>query len=211
MTTAHASAAAVLGTHPWVAQAALTRVAAGNDGAALLPSPLGIAMLCQQGRRAFVQTLSDHLTALGHAAPVQWRLCDEWPNAAHAAWLAALFDQPAVREPTLLHAQPTADGVALNLRLPLDLAHFDVHFPSLPILPGVVQLAWAQAFAAARLGTPAVCRRVDMLKFQRPLRPGDHVCLTLANQPAQHRLHFTYERAGVECSSGRLVWETTGE
>lgn len=206
MTGLIATASATLGTHAWISQAAID----ATDGAiraAVLPSVAGIKQLRRVGRRAFTEALAKHLVAQGHAAPAAWRLCDAWPTQADAAWLEAVFAHAPLLEPILVREQRTDDGVCLDLQLPLDLAHFDVHFPTLPILPGVVQLGWAQAYGAARLGTPATCRRVEMLKFQRPLHPGDAVRLSLVHHTAQRRVQFSYAREGVECSSGRLVWE----
>ncbi|WP_266170221.1 acyl-CoA synthetase [Dyella subtropica] len=116
---------------------------------------------------------------------------------------------PSPTHPVLL-AEHQQDGRhTLSLQLPLDLQYFEGHFPQLPVLPGLVQVAWALELAAPRLGTPTHCRRMEMLKFQQLLRPGDRVELTLMYEAARHRLHFTYQRDGADVSSGRLVWEAT--
>jgi 3-hydroxymyristoyl/3-hydroxydecanoyl-(acyl carrier protein) dehydratase len=102
------------------------------------------------------------------------------------------------------------DGVwTLRLRLPPELAHFAGHFPGAPVLPGVLQVQWALALAAPRLGIAPHCRDMEALKFQRLLRPGDVVELELRLDAARGKLHFAYRIDGAHCSSGRLRVEPT--
>ncbi len=97
------------------------------------------------------------------------------------------------------------DGVwTLRLRLPPQLAHFAGHFPDAPVLPGVLQVQWALALAAPRLGIAPRCREMEALKFQRLLRPGDEVELELRLDAPRGKLHFAYRIDGAHCSSGRL-------
>lgn len=109
-------------------------------------------------------------------------------------------------DPVLLGEHEHDGAWTLMLQVPVDLAYFPGHFPHAPVLPGVVQVAWALAFAAPRLGTPAHCRVMEALKFQRLLRPGDSVTLTLRYDASRHKLHFAYRLGDIACSSGRLAW-----
>ena len=110
------------------------------------------------------------------------------------------------RDPVLL-SEHERDGVwTLELHVPTDLVYFPGHFPQAPVLPGVVQVAWALALAAPRLGTPLHCKVMEALKFQRLLRPGDHVELVLRHDTARNKLHFSYRQGDIAYSSGRLAW-----
>ncbi|WP_267223177.1 hypothetical protein [Dyella silvae] len=191
-------------SHSWVAQAQWSAA-----GVVLQPTGEGVSALCQRGRRAFVQALTDSLASQGLSTPASWCLIDAWPVDAGKDWADALLAQPRPTEAELLGEQADGDTTLLTLRIPLDLQHFDVHFPALPILPGVVQVAWALAYGAARFGTPGSCRRVEMLKFQRPLRPGEVVQLRLRHDATLRRLQFGYANDDVQFSSGRLQWEHT--
>lgn len=112
----------------------------------------------------------------------------------------------APRDPVLL-GEREHDGVwTLELYVPPDLIYFPGHFPEAPVLPGVVQVAWALALAAQRLGTPPRCRVMEALKFQRLLRPGDRVELVLRHDKARNKLHFSYRHGDTAYSSGRLAW-----
>lgn len=107
--------------------------------------------------------------------------------------------------PELLREQRRDDGSwLLQLRIPPGLPHFAGHFPGAPVLPGVLQLQWALALAAPRLGLAPRCREMEALKFQRLLRPGDTPELELRLDAARGKLHFAYRLHGQPCSSGRL-------
>ncbi|GLQ90282.1 ApeI family dehydratase [Dyella flagellata] len=112
----------------------------------------------------------------------------------------------AARDPVVLDEQQQ-DGVwALELLIPPELVYFAGHFPQAPVLPGAVQIAWALALAAQRFGTPVRCKLMEALKFQRLLRPGDRVELSLRYDTARHKLYFAYRRGNTAYSSGRLAW-----
>lgn len=110
------------------------------------------------------------------------------------------------RLPQILSVQMDGQTCALELCLPENLAWFAGHFEGFPVLPGVVQLQWALQFAAVHLGTPLACRQLEMLKFQRLLRPGDCVRLVLEWQAQHRRLVFSYRHGDKEFASGRFVW-----
>jgi len=176
-------------------------------GAVLLPTAEGFTALCRKGRGALVHALNEQLAMHGLSAPARWRLVDTWPDDATGSWADAVLSQPRPTDAEVLGEQRDGDSAVLSLRVPVDLQLFDSHFPELPVLPGVVQLAWALAHGARRFRTPTGCHRVEMLKFQRPLRPGVQVQLSLRHDPVLRRLRFGYAHGEVEYSSGRLQWE----
>ncbi len=193
------TAAGALRSHPWVARAALCA-----DGAAVLPSAAGVEALRTRGRQALIEHWQAALAGHGMPAPAVWRLCDAWTHDTAETLLAQ--PRPAA---AILEGERTDDTGAreLSLRLPLDLACFADHFPVLPVLPGVLQLQWALAYGAERFGTPRACRRMEMLKFQSLLRPGDRPVLRLRFDTAAQRLHFAYRLGEADASSGRFAWE----
>ncbi|WP_266159190.1 acyl-CoA synthetase [Dyella silvatica] len=118
---------------------------------------------------------------------------------------ADLATAPPLRSVVPLAEREENGEWTLQLRIPPELAYFAGHFPAAPVLPGVVQVAWALELAAARLGTPNACRNMEALKFQHVLRPGDRVDLTLHWDAARGKLHFAYRLGEHSYSSGRLV------
>ena len=192
-----------LNDHPWLAGAD-----ACDAGVLLLLSPSGHAQLHRQGRQFLLEALQAYLAAKNLEPPRDWRLLDAAPVALDAANITRLVSaaRPKMVTPS---AEVERDGHwKLNLRLPLDLVHFDDHFRHAPVLPGVVQAHLALLLAAPRLHTSIHCREMEAVKFQRLLRPGDQLELSLrfGDEPGDERgkLHFAYHYDGAHCSSGRL-------
>jgi 3-hydroxymyristoyl/3-hydroxydecanoyl-(acyl carrier protein) dehydratase len=193
-----------LRAHAWVGDARCGH--AGNEapGMVLVLNHTGIEALCRLGRQRLTDTLQRDAGYTG--APVTWRLLDALPASTSAQQIDAWLQAPMPQDALLLDEQEH-DGVwTLALRVPLDLLYFPGHFPQAPVLPGVVQIAWALAFAATRLGTPSRCHVMEALKFQQLLRPGDRADLTLRHDAARHKLHFAYRHGDKAYSSGRLAW-----
>ena len=97
-----------------------------------------------------------------------------------------------------------AHQVTLSLHIPADIAYFNGHFPTTPILAGVVQVDWALHFAAEHLeldknkftGAP-------QLKFSQLILPGATLQLELTYQNGTLRFRY-YHEAGVY-SKGKLA------
>lgn len=114
---------------------------------------------------------------------------------------------PEVTEPLLLEITATANTVALSLLIPLDLMYFRGHFPTLAVLPGVVQLNWVVNYGRRYFNLGEVSARTLRIKFHRVIRPGDRLLLTLAHQVPRNQIEFSYaDREGV-LSSGRVGLE----
>jgi 3-hydroxymyristoyl/3-hydroxydecanoyl-(acyl carrier protein) dehydratase len=199
-----AAVSACLSSHPWLAQ-----VHAGNNGALLLLSASGHAELRRYGRQSLLDHLQAHLAA--HAIePAQYlRLIDTATDDLDPSTIDRRLQSPRPDHVTLLAEHAQDEVWTLTLQLPLELIHFDGHFPQAPVLPGVLQVGWALAMAAPRLGTSMHCREMEALKFQRLLHPGDRIQLTLrfeadAQESSRGKLHFAYRLDGEHCSSGRL-------
>lgn len=203
-----------LSGHEWLSDARLGVVQQGRAylGALVALSPAGLHALRNQGRKNLTETLRRHL--IEHceaiALPRRWRLLAQLPynsqgklpQAEVEALLAA--PRPTQVEPRSAIEQ---DGEwLLELDVPLDLAHFTGHFPQTPVLPGVVQVDWAQQLAR-RLITdlpPRFCG-MEVLKFQQLVRPGDRLQLSLRFDAARGKLYFAFRNGEAACSSGRIL------
>ncbi|MGA7436860.1 MAG: hypothetical protein WBW32_01895, partial [Luteibacter sp.] len=166
----------------------------------------GCIALARHGRAGLVGELGQH--AAGDdplATPMVWRFVDVLPEAAR---IDLLLQAPLPRIASVVAERTDGEVHVLALALPFDLACFVDHFPAAPVLPGVLQIAWALEFASSRFGTPTTCRGMDQLKFQRLLRPGDRVDLTLRYDAERGRLHFTYRVGDAICSSAHLRMNT---
>jgi len=96
-----------------------------------------------------------------------------------------------------------------TLNIPYDLAHFSGHFPAAPVVPGVAQIGWIMALAQRDV-LPRACPGfrfggIEALKFQRLIRPGDAVRLTLRFDIDKGKLYFAMTQNDQPCASGRIL------
>ncbi len=99
-------------------------------------------------------------------------------------------------------------------RLNRQLPYFQGHFPKQPLLPGVIQLLWAQNLAQQYLLPESfVNKKLPMVKFISPLIPNDEIVLTLAKVAKDNvaEINFVYERifdgGNAVASKGKIVFE----
>ena len=207
-----------LANHPWVADARFGVVQQGRAflGALVALDPAGIHALRNQGRRAVTDALRQHLS--GHceaiALPRRWRLVDQLPYSSQGklaqATVDALIDDPRPTRVEPLSAREQDGEWQLELQVPLDLAHFTGHFPHTPVLPGVVQIDWAQHLARTLIADlPPRFGGMEVLKFQQLVRPGDRLQLALRFDAARGKLYFAFRNGEAACSSGRILLGNT--
>lgn len=202
--------------HDWVADARLGVVQEGRAylGALLALSPTGVHALRNQGRRTVTDTLrrhlADHCEAI--ALPRRWRLLLELPYSSQGklpqSQVEALLAEPQPTRVEPISAEERDGEWLLQLQVPLDLAHFTGHFPQTPVLPGVVQVDWAQQLARQLVPhLPSRFAGMEVLKFQQLVRPGDTLQLTLRFDSERGKLYFAYHNGEAACSSGRILLE----
>lgn len=112
--------------------------------------------------------------------------------------------------PQVLGCQRDGSRVKLDLAVPADLQFFDGHFPQHPILPGVVQVAWAVQYGREHFALPPSCRRMSGIKFQNVIRPLQRLALELDYEAASGELAFRYIAGDAVFSSGRLRFAADG-
>jgi 3-hydroxymyristoyl/3-hydroxydecanoyl-(acyl carrier protein) dehydratase len=144
--------------------------------------------------------------------PRHWRLMRELPWNAQGKLpqdsFAAAAARPRYPDASLQGSTTAPDGVRelrLRMEVPLDLAHFNGHFPATPVVPGVVQIEWAMNLARRHLSADLGFHGMEALKFQRLARPGDALDLTLTWNPSRGKLYFDFRSADQPCSSGRIL------
>ena len=203
-----------LALHEWVSEARLGVLQQGRAflGALVALSPAGLHVLRNQGRRHLIDGLRGHLA--GHceaiALPRRWRLLAHLPYSSQGKLGQAQINELlAAARPTRVEPASAREDNGewhLELDVPLDLAHFSGHFPGTPVLPGVVQIDWAQQLARALIkDLPPLFGGMEVLKFQQLVRPGDRLQLTLRFDAERNKLYFTFRSGEANCSSGRIL------
>jgi acyl-coenzyme A synthetase/AMP-(fatty) acid ligase len=202
-----------LSQHAWVSDVRLGVVTEGRAsvGALLVLNTSGVHALRNQGRRAVTLSLREYLKDFCEplALPRRWRFIEQLPLNPQGKLPQAEVDRHLLLErsklPSIVKQQQLADEWLLDLQIPVDLAFFSGHFPTAPVLPGVVQVDWAFNLAQELMALPPRFAGMEVLKFQQLLRPGDAVQLKLSFDQARSKLHFTYSTEQARCSSGRIL------
>lgn len=203
-----------LSSHEWLSDARLGVVQQGRAylGALVALSPAGLHALRNQGRKTVTATLRRHLASHCEAIalPRRWRLLAQLPYTNQGklaqATVEALLAAPRPTQVEPLSAVEQDGEWQLQLVVPLDLAHFSGHFPQTPVLPGVVQIDWAQQLARRLIkDLPPRFSGMEVLKFQQLVRPGDHLQLSLRFDAARGKLYFAFRNGEAACSSGRIL------
>ncbi|MET3132931.1 acyl-coenzyme A synthetase/AMP-(fatty) acid ligase/3-hydroxymyristoyl/3-hydroxydecanoyl-(acyl carrier protein) dehydratase [Oxalobacteraceae bacterium GrIS 1.11] len=182
----------------------------------------GRAALAGEGKLALNRRLRAALRGVVEAValPRRWRYLEQMPINAQGkttlAQLLALLDDPeaakaaalapAPRYPHFLLIERDAVQVLLELTVPENLFYLDGHFPSAPILAGVVQLDWAIFYGRQYFSLPARFRAVHALKFQHVIRPGAPVRLELLHDAHKGSLQFRYLSDAGQHASGRILF-----
>jgi acyl-CoA synthetase (AMP-forming)/AMP-acid ligase II/3-hydroxymyristoyl/3-hydroxydecanoyl-(acyl carrier protein) dehydratase len=201
--------------HEWVAEARLGVVQENRAslGALLVLSEAGLHALRNQGRRTLTEALREHLKqhCEALALPRRWRLLRQLPLNSQGklpqAEVEALLLAPRPKAPQVLEQVEFEGEWSLQLAVPPDLAYFSGHFPTAPVLPGVVQVEWALNLGQQLMNLPAKFAGMEVLKFQQLVRPGDEVQLHLRFDPTRSKLYFAYRNETATCSSGRILLE----
>jgi acyl-coenzyme A synthetase/AMP-(fatty) acid ligase len=203
-----------LAEHPYVHEARLGIASTPRLTALVSLTQPGLHALRNGGRKALIDSLRAHLAGVVEplGVPRHWRLMRELPWNAQGKLpqdsFAAAAARPRYPDASLQGSTTAPDGVRelrLRMEVPLDLAHFNGHFPATPVVPGVVQIEWAMNLARRHLSADLGFHGMEALKFQRLARPGDALDLTLTWNPSRGKLYFDFRSADQPCSSGRIL------
>jgi 3-hydroxymyristoyl/3-hydroxydecanoyl-(acyl carrier protein) dehydratase len=171
----------------------------------VVPSVSGAQVLRRRGKRTLVTEWQALLAAQIPPAPLslQWRLLEALPQPAST--LESRCTQP-VRTPGVSDLELSGgNSLRCRVRVPYDLAIFNGHFPTIPIVPAVVQVGWALDLARSHLQVDGEFRGITAAKFRRLVQPGMGLVLVLEHQPENGSVRFDYSRADAQVSTGRVL------
>jgi len=172
----------------------------------VVPNAAGVGALRRYGKRHLVAVWQGLFGtgSLAATVPPEWRLLETLPPAGSED--EARCSEP-VRSPLVTGLQRHGDcGLGCDVRVPYDLAVFGGHFPTIPILPGVVQVDWAVNLARTHLRMGGQFEGITATKFRRLVRPGMDLTLTLEHRPESAELRFEYLLGEALASIGRVLF-----
>jgi acyl-CoA synthetase (AMP-forming)/AMP-acid ligase II/3-hydroxymyristoyl/3-hydroxydecanoyl-(acyl carrier protein) dehydratase len=199
---------------PWIADAFTVTLAKNREvvGAALVLTGAGVEQLKTEGRNAFIKHMRAQLHQWFDAVvlPRKWLMLDRLPLTAQGKIdqhvLKALLDTDNQKLPQVQSVGMSASRVELALKVPEDLIYFPGHFASYPILPGVVQIAWAEHFGTLFFAIDQPFSAMEVIKFVKPIQPGYELTLTLIWNATTNKLQFNFHTDHAVYSSGRLLY-----
>ncbi len=174
-----------------------------------VPSDSGRALL-SHGKHALVDELRASLsdTVERVALPRRFRFVNALPtNAQGKTTEAALREVLARKRPVARWLEHTELRAVVEFDVDAELLPLEGHFPQVPITPGVVQVDWVVGWACEAFGLHPRLTRLEAIKFQALVVPGNTVRATLEWHREKRSITFTLVRGTEQCSSGRLVFE----
>jgi len=193
-------------SHEWVADARQI-----GRWMLVVPNAAGIGALRRYGKRHLVTVWQGLFgtESLVATIPQEWRLLETLPPAGSEA--EARCSEP-VRNPLVTGLQRRGTcGLSCDVRVPYDLEIFGGHFPTIPILPGVVQVDWAVNLARTHLRMGGQFKGITATKFRRLVRPGMNLSLTLEHRAESGELRFEYLLGEALVSIGRVLFRATDD
>lgn len=200
---------------PWISEAAALVLQQQRDSIAVCAvlSPQGLELQMRAGRKALIAQLRQVLQAWFEALllPRKWLFLDKLPLTSHAkldtALLRALLACDSKQLPQLTAANLDVSSARLQLKIPENLVYFPDHFRQFPILPGVVQIGWAEHFGKLLFPITTPFTRLEAVKFAKPILPGLDLQLRLDWKADTGKLHFSFSSLDQNYSAGRLVYD----
>ncbi len=175
-------------------------------------SPVGQSLLQSRGRRALISEFRQILLQSFEAVviPRRWRFVDEMPFNRQGKLpldnLRALFAKNELIWPQILEREIEQNQASMQCLIPPQLLYFDGHMPGRPILPGVVQVHWAENYGRNFFAIKGHFERLEVIKFQQVILPDYQVTLTLTYTEENRKLDFRYESDRGVHSSGRICF-----
>lgn len=109
--------------------------------------------------------------------------------------------------PHFLGLDVVQNGYALALDIHASIHWFDGHFPQQPVLAGIVQTHWAVELGKFLFPLGDKFVRIDNLKFQTVVLPGQQLTLLLEHLPNSGAFKFRYVQDELNFSEGKCVFE----
>lgn len=175
-------------------------------------SDKGKHVLDEIGRKSLVKQLKELLQENFEAVvlPRRWRFVEQMPYNSQGKLpmdaLQAMFVNPPVKVPEIIDEQMIDGEAKIQCRIQRELIYFDGHFDGAPVVAGIVQVHWAEAFGRRLFAFSGRFKSLEVVKFQQVIVPELHVVITLKYDDASKKLLFKYASDKGVHSSGRICF-----
>jgi len=198
---------------PWVEEAFTLMLTKHRDvvGAVIVLTTDSLQTLKAKGRKPLIKQLREALYQYFDAVvlPRKWLFLERMlltsEGKIEQPILKHLLDMDSRKFPYVLGVEKTGDNVELKLNVPEDLIYFPDHFPSYPILPGVVQIAWVDHFGKVFFAIDKPFLTMEVIKFVKIIQPGTELKLMLNWKASTGKLYFNFSSGLGTHSSGRMA------
>ena len=205
----------VLLEHDWVEQTkALTLNRKRVETAVVMQlTEYGAQQLKVMGRKSVINNIKSSLTGCFESVvlPRRWRFVEHLPYNEQGKLpmdtLRALFDEKSTKWPEISSTQVDDNKVTIQCYIPVELIYFDGHFDENPILPGVIQVYWAEKFGRQLLPIDGRFKRLEAVKFLKIINPNSKVTISLEYNSAKNSMTFKYQSEKGLSSTGRICFD----
>jgi|GEM_PF-1700418 3-hydroxymyristoyl/3-hydroxydecanoyl-(acyl carrier protein) dehydratase len=108
--------------------------------------------------------------------------------------------------PNIQKQQVQTDLLEVWLSIPQNLYYLNGHFPSLPIVPGVVLLHWVVEFSRKTFNIEEPITLVKNIKFNNLVQPENQLILRIEHIAKQAMIKFSYKADQIIYSSGCVIY-----
>lgn len=176
--------------------------------ALVVPSLEGKNALIKGGKLNFVKELNSFASAEFERKllPKKFRIVNRFPLNQQGKLLLSSVKNlllNKIDEPLLLEFDKTEQGFDCKLSFLKTSSYFKGHFPRIAILPGVVQLYFAEFFIKENFELRTCAKTVKKLKFSSVIRPLDVLSLKV-RKTGDLSFSFEYSKDSGICSSGSI-------
>lgn len=176
--------------------------------ALVVPSLEGKRALLKSGKLSFVKELNRFAASEFERKllPKRFRIVNRFPLNPQGKLLFSAVKNlllNKIDEPLVLESESSQKGFSCRLAFLKSSSYFKGHFPSIAILPGVVQLYFAEFFIRENFEVGGCVRTVKKLKFSNVIRPLDMLELKIEREGGG-AFSFEYSKDGAVCSSALI-------
>lgn len=176
--------------------------------ALVVPSLKGKEALLKGGKLSFVRELNSFAANEFERKllPKKFRIVNRFPLNPQGKLLFSTVKNlllNKIDEPLVFEREKTEQGFNCKLSFLKTGSYFKGHFPSIAILPGVVQLYFAEFFIRENFEVGGGAKIVKKLKFSNIIRPLDILDLKI-EKTGDSTFNFEYSKGSGICSSGSI-------